>query len=223
VEQPATVWVERATAYLVTYFFVGPVLIRGEENLPARNDDNANKVSYVFIANHNSQIDLCVVYFIRRRFKWIMKQSIVYLPGVGLLMRMARHVFINRTKGNNKESVKKMYAEAAKALVNGKSIFIFPQGTRAMVGRLPFKDGAFNIAMESQVPIVPISIQIPKMAWNNAYPFNLLWNKNIEPVVLTIHKAIPVTKDSNKEALKEECFNVIYSELPNIGISKKSE
>mmetsp|Transcript_24917 Transcript_24917/g.35703 ORF Transcript_24917/g.35703 Transcript_24917/m.35703 type:complete len:307 (-) Transcript_24917:50-970(-) len=222
VEQLATVWVERYTGFFLLYLFVGPVRIRCGENLPPQQQ-NQQPAAFVYIANHSSQIDGGVVYFICRRFKWIIKQSIVYLPGIGLLGIIAGHIFIDRKKGNNKESVKKMYVEAAKALGNGKSIFIFPQGTRAMVGRLPFKDGAFNIAIESQVPIVPISIQIPKMAWNNAYPFNLLWNRNIEPVILTIHKAIPVTKDSNKEALKEECFNVIYSEVPNIGISKKSE
>ena len=209
--------VERYTAYIIAYIFVGPVVIRGNENLPPPTQ------SVVYIANHSSQIDACVVYFLRRRFKGIAKKEIVYMPGAGLLALMARHVFINRKKGSNKESIQKMYAETAKALTSGKSIWIFPQGTREMIQQLPFKDGAFNIAMESQVPIVPISIQIPRRAWNQLYPFNLLWNRNIEPAILTIHKAIPVTKDSNKEALKEECFRVVYSVLPLAAASKKTK
>ena len=210
--------VERYTAYIIAHFFVGPVGIRGHEHLPPPTQ------SVVYIANHSSQIDACVVYFLRRRFKGIAKKVIVYMPGAGLLALMARHVFINRKTGSNKESIQNMYAETSKALANGKSIWIFPQGTREMIQQLPFKDGAFNIAMESQVPIVPISIQIPTRGWNSLYPFNVLWNRNnIEPVILTIHKAIPVTKESNKEALKEECFKAVYSVLPLIEASKKTK
>jgi 1-acyl-sn-glycerol-3-phosphate acyltransferase len=214
VEWPATVLVERWTAFIIVMVFIGPVKVEGLENLPP-NDDSKQSKGVVYVANHNSQIDAAVVYYIHRKFQWILKNSIIFLPGVGLLLTMARHVFVIRDKTRNKANVQRMYAECSKTLEAGKSIFIFPQGTRRMDQRLPFKDGAFNIAMQSEAPIVPISIHVPTRAWNDAYPFHVIWKRQkVEPVVLTIHEPIPVTKESNKEALKETCFHTIYNALP---------
>jgi 1-acyl-sn-glycerol-3-phosphate acyltransferase len=218
VSQQASVTVERYTGYILMHTFIGPVEVRGEDNLPPRNDSNSNP-SCVFISNHSSQIDAGAILFTSRRWKWIVKRSILYLPGVGWVMALGRHISIQRSKDRSKsrESVQYMYKAANKTLQDGNSMFVFPQGTRRMTERLPFKDGAFNIAIEAEAPLVPISIQIPLTAWNSLYPFNLLWKKkkDMEPVVLTVHKQIQVKKDSDKEKIKEEAFNVIYSVLPD--------
>jgi 1-acyl-sn-glycerol-3-phosphate acyltransferase len=213
VEWPATVLVERWTAFVIVFLFIGPVEVIGMENLPPNNESKQSK-GVVYVANHNSQIDAAVVYYIQRKFQWILKNSIMFLPGVGLLLTMARHVFVIRDKTRNKANVQRMYAECSKTLQAGKSIFVFPQGTRRMDQRLPFKDGAFNIAMQSEASLVPISIHVPTRAWNDFYPFHLPWNRQkVEPIVLTIHKPIPVTKESNKDELKETCFHTIYNAL----------
>jgi 1-acyl-sn-glycerol-3-phosphate acyltransferase len=222
VERMATMYVERWAALLVVSILIGPVTIVGAEHLPPPSDSRQGKnpQGFVYIANHSSQIDGAAVYFMNRRFRLILKQSIIFLPGLGLLTVMARHIFIDRDKTKNKTNVQAMYDECYKTLQTGKSIFIFPQGTRRMDRRLPFKDGAFNIAIQSEAPIVPVSINIPNRAWNSAYPLNRIWNrrKKMEPIILTIHKPIMVTKDSGKEALKESCFHAIYNALPEYDI-----
>ena len=54
---------------------------------------------------------------------------------------------------------------------------IFPQGTRRVIENLPFKDGAFKIAIENEAPLIPVSINIPINMWNSMYPLNLLWGE----------------------------------------------
>jgi hypothetical protein len=53
-------------------------------------------------------------------------------------------------------------------------------------------------------------------AWNRLYPLSLLWGETSKPIILTVHKAIQVTGDENREALMKQCMDVIYSALPPI-------
>lgn len=216
VEKQASVVVERYTGYFLCYVFIGPVVVKGKENLFPPNDDGDNEHACVFIANHSSQIDAGAILLVHRRWKWIVKRSILFLPGVGPIMMLGRHISIRRSKIKSK-SIKVMYDAANKALTTGQSMLVFPQGTRRITERLPFKDGAFNMAMQAEVPLMPISIEVPSSAWNSTYPYCLLWKKlsDMDPVVLTVHKPIPVTQSSDKEALKKQAFDVIYSVLPD--------
>lgn len=117
--------VERFTAEMCFFLFVGArPEIRGMENLPP---DDGSIPAPVYVANHASQIDVAVVYFIGRRFKWISKNSVRYLPGVGLIMSLSQHVFIQRT-GKNKKSVSNLYQQSNKAIQSGLPMFFFPQG-----------------------------------------------------------------------------------------------
>ena len=98
----------------------------------------------------------------------------------------------------------------------GIPVFFFPQGTRWMVDRLPFKDGAFIVAQDNEAPIIPISIDIPRNGWNSHHPlpswmFGTRQQQRTTPtqqgstpqyqvppiVTLTVHPPIPVTKNSN--------------------------
>ena len=115
-----------------------------------------------------------------------------------------------------------LYIQSNKSVQEGVPMFIFPQGTRRMGVRLPFKDGAFNIALDNQCDLVPISIEIPKTAWNSWYP---LARSGIPPVVLTVHKPIPTrgkTKEKDIDELKQQCFDTIYSVLPDYGKEKSN-
>lgn len=210
VEETTNTLIERIIAMTCNILVVGPVEIRNPKHLPPNNSP------CVFVANHSSQIDLAVAYFIFRRFKWISKKSVLFLPGVGSLMVMGGHVFIQRKKGRDKSiTIRNMYREAARNLVNSIPMFLFPQGTRSLAKRLPFKDGAFNMAVDNKVPIVPISIHIPLTIWNNSYPINVLWGAHVDPVVLTIHPPIACTENTNKDDLKQTCYDLIYSVLPD--------
>mmetsp|Transcript_5391 Transcript_5391/g.11001 ORF Transcript_5391/g.11001 Transcript_5391/m.11001 type:complete len:302 (-) Transcript_5391:33-938(-) len=211
--------VEPIVGGAVLKMFVGDVQVVGSENLPPLD----LVPSPIYVANHASQIDVAAVYAIQRRFKWIAKQSVVYLPGVGGVMLFGAHVLIQRS-GKNKKSVKTLFQKSQEAVESGIPMFFFPQGTRKIAERLPFKDGAFIVAQNSKAPLVPISIEIPRDAWNSMYPFNRLWLSSSRPVVkITIHKMMTVTGEENRETLKKACFDQIYSILPDISEDEKSK
>jgi lysophosphatidate acyltransferase len=207
-------YVERYAAFWCTSM-LGRVTILGIEHLPPDHDQDHHPLlpAPVYIANHASQIDLGVVYFIQRQFKWIAKQSVLYIPGVGATMYTGDHVLINRVKGHNKNSVSNLFEKSNHAVQKGIPMFLFPQGTRVMSKRLPFKDGAFIIAQTNQSTIIPISIDIPMNVWETWYPLS---QRVVPEIKLTIHPPIQTTGDEDREALKKQCFDVIYSCLPPI-------
>ena len=212
VEHEAHSIVERIVAQLCVDSMVGPVEVRGQENLPPNKPGSP---APVYIANHASQIDVAVVYYLWREFKWISKASVLMLPGVGQIMYLANHVFIKRT-GKNKSSISMLYEKSNKAVQSGTPMFFFPQGTRRMAEKLEFKAGAFNVAMENKSCLVPVSIEIPLDAWNRLYPLSLLWGETSKPVILTVHKVIPVKGDEDRDALIKQCMDTIYSVLPPV-------
>ena len=206
--------VERITALTVTLCFICPTVeIRGIENLPP---DDGSAPAPVYVGNHASQVDLGVCYFMNRRCKWICKDSLRYLPGVGLILTLGQHVFIKR-KGKNKKSVSNLYEQSSNAIQSGLPMLLFPQGTRRMAVRLPFKDGAFKIALENESQIIPMSYHIPLTCWNSLYPLCLLWGGKVENVALTIHKPIQAKKGMDKDELKKKTYDAIFSVIPLIG------
>ena len=214
--------IERMCAQYACRLFVGPVEIRGAENLPP---EFPGSPAPVYIANHDSQIDTACVYFLNRQWRWVAKSSVMLLPGVGQTMYLSDHVFIDRVKktSTNKENgggssgakhahgAKALYIKSNKSVQEGVPMFFFPQGTRRLGERLPFKKGAFNIATENESALVPISIEIPLTAWNSSYPFG-----KCDPVILTIHKQIPTKgRKDDMDGLIKESFDTIYSVLPD--------
>lgn len=207
-------FVERCSGFICCVAFISPkVEIRGIENLP----DEGLIPAPVYVANHASQMDLAVVYSLKKEFKWISKDSVRYLPGVGLIMTLSQHVFIRRKKGRNNKSISNMYQVSNESIQAGMPMFFFPQGTRRIADRLPFKDGAFNVAMENETQIVPVSIHIPLSCWNSWYPLCLLWGGSVENLALTVHKPIQAKKDMDKEELKKKAYDAIFSVIPLIG------
>jgi 1-acyl-sn-glycerol-3-phosphate acyltransferase len=87
-----------------------------------------------------------------------LKKSLMKIPLLGTAMRMGK--FVPVTRGHNREEAEKSVEVAADALRSGLHITIFPEGTRSTDGRLlPFKQGAFFLAMATEAPVVPIIIQ----------------------------------------------------------------
>lgn len=211
--------VERKCGMLVSALFVGHVEIKGIENLPS---DSPGTPAPVYIANHASQIDVAVVYHLERRWRWIAKSSTMFLPGVGQIMYLGDHVLIdrirkNKSNGENSQNkgkdssigARNLYKKSDQSIQDGVPMFFFPQGTRRLGQRLPFKDGAFNVTKKNDSVLVPISIDIPLQAWNSSYPFG-----KADPIVLTVHKPIE-TKDKDIATLKKESSEIIYSVLPD--------
>lgn len=116
------------------------------------------KQSYVFVANHQSIFDIFLIYgWLRSKFKWIMKKEIKKIPLVGKACEYAGHIFIDRT--NNRAAARSIEA-AAKRLKDGVSVVIFPEGTRTHDGLIgKFRRGAFLLASDLNLPLVPITIK----------------------------------------------------------------
>ncbi len=125
--------------------------VYGHDNL---NPDKA----YIFAANHASQFDIFVLYLsIPIEFKWLAKIELFKIPILGHAMKAIGYIPIDRT---NRKAAFESIDRAAEEVKNGKSIIIFPEGTRSSDGILQaFKKGGFILAIKSQQPIVPISIE----------------------------------------------------------------
>jgi putative phosphoserine phosphatase/1-acylglycerol-3-phosphate O-acyltransferase len=127
------------------------LVVRGEENLWAHRPA-------VFVFNHQSKADVVIIArLLRRDIAGVGKKEIKNIPFIGKTMQLAGTVFIDRANATSA-------IEAMQPLVNalrneGKSVVIAPEGTRTVSPRLaPFKKGAFHLAMQAGVPIVPIVI-----------------------------------------------------------------
>jgi 1-acyl-sn-glycerol-3-phosphate acyltransferase len=127
------------------------VRLQGREKIPRAG------TAAVLVANHESFVDILVLFRLFRHFKWVSKAEMFRIPGIGWNMYLNGYVRLLR---GDRASIQSMLAEAAQNLRAGSSVIIFPEGTRSPDGRLQeFKRGAFQLALECGVPIVPILLR----------------------------------------------------------------
>jgi 1-acyl-sn-glycerol-3-phosphate acyltransferase len=126
------------------------VRIRGREHLRSGQ-------SYVIMSNHQSHFDVLAFYgHWGHQFRWIMKQELRKVPGLGWGCAAVGHIFVDRK--NRERAIASMQA-AGRSLEPGVSVMIFPEGTRSPDGRMrEFKKGGFMMALELGLPILPVSI-----------------------------------------------------------------
>lgn len=111
---------------------------------------------YVVIANHESQADPFLLSFLPWDMRWVAKEELFKPPLTGWAMRFGGDIRLRRGEG---DSVRAMMAECERALAGGIPVMLFPEGTRSKDGELlPFKDGAFRLAIKAGVPILPVAL-----------------------------------------------------------------
>ncbi len=158
------------------------VRVFGEEHLP-------DKKPVVFVANHQSYVDIPVLFFIRRPFKWVADQDLFRIPFLGWAMRMAGYISVDRGDRHSSASTLK---RATRWLSRGVSVFIFPEGTRSHTGAFGrFHLGAFQLAALTKTPLMPIVVVgtrqlLPRGSWI------LRWGVSLE-----IHILPPVAPSSS--------------------------
>ncbi|CCX11456.1 hypothetical protein FPQ18DRAFT_165464 [Pyronema domesticum] len=161
--------------------------VEGEELLDTR--------PAVFVSNHQSELDIL---FLGRAFpkhcSVTAKKSLKYLPFLGWFMALSGTVFIDRA---NRQTALKAFDGAVKEIKSNKqSVWIFPEGTRSYFGKpdlLPFKKGAFHLALQAGVPIVPVVVQ------NYAHVLHLQ-DRTFEPGTIKVKVLEPIpTKDLTPE------------------------
>jgi 1-acyl-sn-glycerol-3-phosphate acyltransferase len=127
-----------------------PVRISGREKI--RRDE-----AYVMVANHQSLLDILVLFRLFVHFKWVSKIENFRLPLIGWNMRLNRYIELRR---GDRSSVVQMLALCRDTLAAGSSVMIFPEGTRSPDGRLrAFKPGAFVLAKSTGRPILPVVVE----------------------------------------------------------------
>lgn len=113
--------------------------------------------SYVFVANHQGAYDIFSIYgYLDHNFRWMMKKSLEKIPLVGYSCRVSGQIYVDNSSPS---AIRATMEDAEKQLSTGMSVVVFPEGARTFTGEVGrFKRGAFSLAMEFNLPVVPITI-----------------------------------------------------------------
>jgi 1-acyl-sn-glycerol-3-phosphate acyltransferase len=111
----------------------------------------------IFMPNHQSALDVAaVLHAIPVGFRFVAKKEIKRIPFIGWAAVGGGHIIVDR--GDNVQAVARL-KEAAQRIRDGTNVIIFPEGTRSVTGAMrEFKSGGFHLAIQSGVPIVPVSV-----------------------------------------------------------------
>ena len=169
-----------------------PVRVEGREYLEETQ-------SYVIIPNHQGAFDIFLVYgFLGRHFKWMMKSELRQMPLVGKACEAAGFIFVDQKAGPKK--LKATHDRARGILQGGTSVVVFPEGARTWDGRIRrFKRGAFQLADELQLPLLPVTINGSFQVLPRSRGFGFVtWH----PLTMTIHPPVRM-QGSGPEAERE--------------------
>ena len=159
---------------------------------------------YVVVSNHESFSDILLLSHLPWEMKWLSKAEIMRIPFLGWCMRLAGDIPIWRGKV---DSARDAMARSLEVLKRRVSVLIFPEGTRSMGDEmLPFKDGAFRLAITAGVPVLPLVVTGTKNALAKHD-----WRMNPADATVTVLEPIETTGLTLDDvgALKERVRNVI--------------
>ncbi|MEG0807133.1 MAG: 1-acylglycerol-3-phosphate O-acyltransferase [Alistipes sp.] len=147
--------VHRLTCVMVRIFFTIPPCwqrrVVGRENVDPKG-------SYVVVVNHRSMIDIPSVYTLPLNFRWVSKREVFRIPFFGQFLLLHGDICIDR--GHASQAMEQLIRDGKLWLSRGASVAIFPEGTRSKDGEIHrFKAGAFNLAKEAGVAILPVVLE----------------------------------------------------------------
>ena len=197
---PAMVW-----SRLMCWVMLLPVKVEGKELLDKHQ-------SYVFVANHQGSYDIFLIYgFLGRSFRWMMKMPLRDMPLVGKACESAGHIFVDKS---GPKAIQHTYEQGRKVLQNGISLVVFPEGIRTLTGHMAkFRRGAFQLADELQLPVVPMTIDGSFDVLPMQRGFNFVtWH----PLRLIIHAPIVPEGQGPEEVQRilEQSYETIMQDLP---------
>ena len=196
--------VHKLSKWLTDSFFgFGLVMKRkvvGIENLDP-------KATYVMVLNHNSMVDILSIYNLPLVFKWVSKKEVYRIPIVGRLLLAHGDIVINRA--STKEAMQLVHTRGKEWLAKGASVAIFPEGTRSKDGEIHnFKAGAFILAKDAEVPILPIVLEGTDRVVRKGFFMN--WSNRI-----TIKILPPVSKQDVVERPIKEVMAEVHDNMVN--------
>ena len=196
--------VHKLSKWLTDSFFgFGLVMkrkVEGIENLDP-------KATYVMVLNHNSMVDILSIYNLPLVFKWVSKKEVYRIPIVGRLLLAHGDIVINRA--STKEAMQLVHTRGKEWLAKGASVAIFPEGTRSKDGEIHnFKAGAFILAKDAEVPILPIVLEGTDRVVRKGFFMN--WSNRI-----TIKILPPVSKQDVVERPIKEVMAEVHDNMVN--------
>ena len=165
--------------------------------------------AYVMVLNHQSMVDIMSIYNLPLVFKWVSKKEVYRIPLVGRLLLMHGDIVINRASA--KEAMQLVHSKGKEWLEKGASVAIFPEGTRSKDGQIHnFKAGAFILAKDAGVPILPIVLNGTDSLVHKGWMIN--WRNKITIRVLPPISAEEVQNRDIKDVMaqvKEDMVNAL--------------
>jgi 1-acyl-sn-glycerol-3-phosphate acyltransferase len=165
---------------------------------------------YVFVSNHRSYLDASPLFaFTGRRMGAIAKKELLKAPILGYAMGFVNVIAIDRS---NRERAVETIRIATDRLRSGISFMVCPEGTRAQPGEmLPFKKGAFHMAVEAGVPILPIALKNSDVLMGKGT--GEAWPGTIDMVMMPPVETLWVKSDEDLDALVNQVQQLIMREL----------
>jgi 1-acyl-sn-glycerol-3-phosphate acyltransferase len=168
--------------------------------------------TYVLVANHQSLGDILLLFGLFKHFKWVSKREIFRVPFIGWNMRMNDYVALVR---GDASSIERMMNDCRRHLRQGSSVMLFPEGTRSEDGEIKaFKHGAFSLAKELTLPVVPIVIE----GTRNALPKHglMLRQRGVLPMQVRVLEPVFPESVSDAKELSEFVRTRMVKELENM-------
>ncbi len=180
-------WCGKLWSQIGLFLLLCPIKIEGKENIP---NPKKGEGPFVVMANHQGGLDILMMYgYLPMPFRWVMKHELKNVPLMGHACACSGFIFVDE---KTPSSIKQTMADARAVLADGKSIFIFPEGSRTFDGKMGrLKKGGFLMAYELGVPIIPVTIN----GSFEAYPRTRKW-WYVQPtkLTLTVHPAVEIDR-----------------------------
>lgn len=175
------------------FFFVPPLWRSRVEGLEHIERGRA----YVIVLNHSTVVDIPALYYVPLNFRWVSKREVFKVPFFGQFLRLHGDICIDRGRSN--EAMEQLLAEGTRWIGRGASVAVFPEGTRSKDGEIHrFKAGAFLLAREAGVPLLPVVLDGTRtligpramFRWRNRITVRVLPPVSAEEVVATDPKEL---------------------------------
>ncbi len=198
----------RPLYHVATFLAITGVRLAGIRIREVSKDNIKPGQNYIFMSNHASNLDPPIeIPRIQQRCSVLVKKELFRIPILGTGMHLARLVPVDRS---NREAAIESVREGVEVLRTGLNMMIYPEGTRTRDGKLqPFKKGPFHLAMESGVPVLPLTILGTYEAWPR-HRFALKGRT----VTIVYHPAIDPREYTDRETLMAAVRESIASALP---------
>lgn len=179
--------------------------------LPVKIENRSSinkKQPAIFLANHFSYLDIPMMGFVPGDTMYVGKASIRKVPLFGYYFKNL-HIAVDRDRMKSRAETMR---RAGLALDHGTGVILFPEGgiySKNPPQMIPFKNGAFRLAMEKQIPIIPVTLSYNHLILPDDGKFLLHRRK----AKLILHPEIYASNSDTEETLKSKCFKLIQTQL----------